>query len=131
MKLCRLEVLLFPDLARFDSKRQQRYAWAVAELAVVRQPAFWITIIIVLLADCWLSLSLADWGVPISMRGEILGALIVLTVFAGILLLWVSRKTFRHALRKQLVEDGIPVCINCGYDLRGSEDRCPECGQGF
>ncbi|MHC4442141.1 MAG: hypothetical protein ACYTF1_01565 [Planctomycetota bacterium] len=37
-----------------------------------------------------------------------------------------------ESLRRQLNEMGIPICVNCGYDLRGQKDnRCPECGTTF
>lgn len=32
----------------------------------------------------------------------------------------------RRAERKRL-----GLCVECGYDLRGSDNRCPECGQEF
>ena len=131
MRLRRLKVLLFPELARFESTNQKRDAWEVAELAVVRRPAYWISAIIIMLVDIWIVFSLHSWGVPMSRRGAIRGTLLILAVLATMALGWTFRKTIRHSLRKQLVDRGVPICINCGYDLRGSKDRCPECGTGF
>lgn len=35
-------------------------------------------------------------------------------------------------LRVKLLEAGVPVCLGCGYNLRGLKAaRCPECGRGL
>ncbi len=36
--------------------------------------------------------------------------------------------SINHRRRKR---KKLGLCVKCGYDLRGSKDRCPECGTGF
>ena len=48
------------------------------------------------------------------------------------LLIMRYRKWMRKYLRSYLNENGIPICMSCGYDLRNLEEhRCPECGTEF
>ncbi len=51
---------------------------------------------------------------------------------AGLLILehrFLYRPYVKRSLREQLLGRGVPICLECGYDLCGQFDpRCPECG---
>src|SRR4051812_32892715 len=76
------------------------------------------TAALVLLVIFWRSLAQADHSLP----------------YMGVLLVWffviynlVPRRFLMKEIRVRQRKYG-PICKNCGYDLRATPDRCPECG---
>lgn len=62
-----------------------------------------------------------------------IGFLLWMMIFAGIQMA-ITRRGLRRRLRAKLLELAVPVCIDCGYLLRGlplAPGRCPECGRLF
>lgn len=75
----------------------------------------------------WIGVS----GVAAVMTGSVLASLLAVGA-SGFLLAWLFRHRTRRRVREGLIALGYPVCLHCGYDLRGSpEPRCSECGAAF
>ncbi|MHC4219655.1 MAG: hypothetical protein ACYSU7_14525 [Planctomycetota bacterium] len=129
----------FPELNLLDSARERRKVSRTAHLSVMRTRSFWLSwfgaavtavsgvVFTVVVFIPWLRqyVSLPDWLVKIVM------AFLITGIAAGG---WqfTLRRPIRRRIREELLARGIPVCLACGYSLRGQTGpRCPECGRAF
>jgi len=125
---------LYPELQHFASPAEAKEAMRAWKKRMLKMPLFWLglvgytcgvgSLVFVILISLrpWLHLSA-------SMVGGIVGGVTVGS--GGVGLAWFWRHRCRRFLRQQLLASGIPICLKCGYDLRGSKERCPECGNEF
>jgi hypothetical protein len=126
----RLNRTLFPELALFATETEAREALRHARSQLDRRNSFWLAALVLAGVIVVLILSLPYLGVPLSVLGP---SRILVGIGVGAMGSWMILLPFRNAIRRslraQLVSNGVPICITCGYDLSHlSADRCPECG---
>ncbi len=60
-------------------------------------------------------------------NGSLINAAVPHWFAVGMLLVYPARRILVTQRRRARLGTG--KCVNCGYDLRASTDRCPECGR--
>jgi len=134
---------IVPELTFFKDPAERAAAWRRAFKTF--QWRYIVTMILVMSLVSLLSVPLFNF--LMSHAQALLGAprlhsgpeALLRAVFSGLLAvigtgpgLWLFRRRIQRSLRSQLIERGVPICFECGYDLRGQlEPRCPECGTAF
>ena len=126
----------YPELEYFEREDLQRFApeaVTAARHGAMRSWSFWL----VLLSLGVLYMTAAILAARLFQKyiGPASWIVTLLNSCAGVVVSWCVFRLFKHRtrrhLRERLVQLGVPICIPCGYDLRGSKERCPECGTEF
>ncbi len=125
---------VFPEVGRFVDAVDMQTAWKECNRRVLIRSRFRLILIGVvglsIPAGFFLSPIVGRLGIPASIAPLLAGTL--LGVFFAPILNWWYRRPIQRCLREELVDRGIPICLECGYDIQGQiEPRCPECGTPF
>ena len=126
----------YPELEYFereDVPGVASEALTFAKHEVTRTWRFWLTLlalVVLYMAATTLAaramtqiLGLSEWVRHVA--GGCCGVVVSLAAWR------LFRDRTRRHLREKLIQLGVPICLPCGYDLRGSTDRCPECRTTF
>ncbi len=137
MKLSSRHIRAYPELALLSDEAERTACFKKIQKSMARSKAFLLATaafgaingvaasITFGLYIPWVSAHLPRWVIAM-IPPVLLG-----TTF-GLLMAYCWHRPLQRRLRAELVARGIPVCIGCGYDLRGqTEPRCPECGGHF
>lgn len=122
----------YPELQRFDSKEDAQAALKAWQKKLMKSPRFWLGLVAYTIAVglfvTLIFVSIRQWfRIPMRLIGPVVGGVTGGTGMLGVTWFWWHQ--CRRYLRERLIARGVPICLKCGYDLRGQvEPRCPECG---
>jgi hypothetical protein len=112
----------FPEIALIENARERKEVWGRALVASGQLWWFFAGMMMLAPMPAWLTFGteLGPLALPILISAA---GFVFLAPFV------VVRRRITRAIRIQLVQRGIPMCIPCGYDLTGNTSGiCPECG---
>ena len=133
--LFRMQAKLYPEMRYFPDSEFGREIMQQAFIGDWSKAVFWILNMVLPLVIGVASLFLYKFiarRFDLDLPYGIAATLMILLPLYCILYTVPTRKRIRRQMRQRLQEIHIPICLECGYDLRGQEQaRCPECGREF
>ena len=119
-----------PELRRLETSAQRNRAVKHTKEAVMKGkwfPAQMAAFLVLALGGY----KLMDWAMAPGVVHMVVYTVGV-TVAYILVFTWIYGRRLPELVRRELNDQGIPVCIACGYDISAQEvSRCPECGRAF
>lgn len=133
--LFRWQTKLYPEMLRFPDDDHSQQMLRQAFMGGLPRVVFYLRMFVPALA-LGITFPLVNQVVRkrlhLEMPFDTLTTMLFLFPLYWVLYAFPTRGRIRRCMRQYLQEMHIPICLGCGYDLRGqTEARCPECGREF